>query len=111
VRAFIGDECACVVSATNTLSRTLPSNINIGDALPNLQSLYLRANYFESRIPTSVGNPSSLEIVDLSMNYFAGHIPSSFGNLSRLDFQNLELNMLEAQGIVESGYFPRCPRM
>jgi Leucine-rich repeat (LRR) protein len=82
---------------------------NIGDALPNLQSLYLGDNYFESRIPPSVGNPSSLEIVDLSMNYFAGHIPNSFGNLSRLDFQNLELNMLEAQGSVEAGYSSSMP--
>jgi Leucine-rich repeat (LRR) protein len=30
---------------------------NIGDALPNLQSLYLGDNYFESHIPPSVGNP------------------------------------------------------
>lgn len=74
-----------------------------------ISTLYLGDNYFESRIPTSMGNPSSLEIVDPSMNYFAGHVPNSFVNFSRLDFKNLELNMLEAQGSVEAGYSSSMP--
>jgi Leucine-rich repeat (LRR) protein len=76
------------------LGSTLPSNI--GDALPNLHELYLGNNSFVGQIPTSLGNPSSLEIIDLSENYFTGEIPRSFGNLSQLYSLNLEVNMLEA---------------
>ena len=47
------------------------------------------------RIPTSLGNPLSLETIDLSVNYFTSEIPSSFGNLSQLQILNLEVNMLE----------------
>ena len=47
------------------------------------------------RIPTSLGNPLSLETIDLSVNYFTSEIPSSFGNLSQLQILNLEVNCLK----------------
>ncbi|PWZ29821.1 putative LRR receptor-like serine/threonine-protein kinase [Zea mays] len=79
----------------NNLGGALPSNI--GDVLPNLQELYLGGNNFVDTIPTSLGNPSNLEVIDLSQNLFSGTIPISFGNLSKLHILNLEVNMLEAR--------------
>lgn len=80
---------------SNMLSSTLPSNI--GDALPNLRTLWLSKNMFEGTIPASLGNASDLEDIDLSENHFTGQIPSSLGNLSGLYDLILEDNMLEAK--------------
>lgn len=79
----------------NMLGNVLPSNF--GDALPNLQVLYLDVNKFEGHIPTSLGNASELLEVDFSFNNFTGQIPTSFGKLSSLFFLNLEQNQLEAR--------------
>ncbi|CAO2039649.1 unnamed protein product, partial [Urochloa humidicola] len=79
---------------SNMLGDTLPTNI--GDALPNLQLLYLGLNNFEGRIPASIGNPPDLHEIELSNNHFVGQIPSSFGKLVHLNYLNLAGNHLEA---------------
>jgi len=70
------------------LGNSLPSNI--GEALPNLNILFLGENNFDGHIPASLGNPKGLENLDLSGNHFTGQIPSSIGNLSQLQVLNLE---------------------
>ncbi|XP_062219666.1 receptor kinase-like protein Xa21 isoform X2 [Phragmites australis] len=81
--------------AYNMLGSTLPSNI--GDALPNLQLLYLGNDHFEGHIPASLGNLSGLKEMDLQSNHFTGQIPSSFGKLLQLTYLNLAGNKLEAR--------------
>ncbi|RCV07228.1 hypothetical protein SETIT_1G227300v2 [Setaria italica] len=77
----------------NRLGKTLPSNF--GDVVPRLTKLALDANMFEGHIPASLGNASSLQLIDLSVNHFTGQIPASLGKLSSLNFLNLESNQLE----------------
>ncbi|RCV09303.1 hypothetical protein SETIT_2G016400v2 [Setaria italica] len=59
----------------NRLGKTLPSNF--GNAVPSLIRLILDGNMFEGHIPVSLGNASSLELIDLSGNHFTGQIPAS----------------------------------
>lgn len=80
--------------AANMLGNTLPSNI--GYALQNLTILYMGSNHFEGQIPASIGNPPSLEEIELSNNYFTGQIPNSLGNLAALSYLNLGRNMLQS---------------
>ncbi|KAM0822267.1 hypothetical protein ACQ4PT_071605 [Festuca glaucescens] len=80
---------------SNMLGKALPPNI--GDNLPNLIQLALDGNSFEGPLPSSLGNASLLQLLDLSNNSFTGQIPTSFGKLSNLTTLNLELNNLEAR--------------
>ncbi|KAJ1255960.1 hypothetical protein BS78_K128000 [Paspalum vaginatum] len=81
--------------AFNNLGNTLPSSF--GNAIPNLQNLYLGYNSFEGHIPASLGNASGLTDLVLSANNIMGQIPNIFGKLSGLCLLNLEQNMLEAR--------------
>lgn len=80
--------------ASNNLGNTLPSNF--GNALPELQILFLGNNTFEGHIPASLGNATRLIQLDLSGNKFTGQIPDIFGRLSVLSFLSLEKNTLQA---------------
>jgi Leucine-rich repeat (LRR) protein len=77
------------------LGNQLPSNI--GDAFPNLNTLFLGNNSFEGHIPASLGNASLLQNVSLANNKLIGKIPSSFGKLSGLLLLDIAVNMLEAR--------------
>lgn len=79
----------------NNLGNELPSNI--GDALPNLVVLFLNRNMFEGRIPSSLGNASGIQRLELGNNKLNGEIPSTFGKLRELSYLNLEGNNLEAR--------------
>uniref|UniRef100_A0A0E0K2E9 Receptor kinase-like protein Xa21 n=2 Tax=Oryza punctata TaxID=4537 RepID=A0A0E0K2E9_ORYPU len=78
----------------NMLGKSLPPNM--GDALSNLQLLYLANNMFEGQIPASLGNASGLQQISLLANNFVGKIPASLGKLSDLSYLDLGTNRLEA---------------
>ncbi|KAF8711088.1 hypothetical protein HU200_029094 [Digitaria exilis] len=46
------------------------------------------------RIPSTLGNCESLEIIELDHNFFSGSIPTFLGNISNLHFLNLSHNNL-----------------
>ncbi|XP_075666070.1 receptor-like protein 14 [Castanea sativa] len=48
---------------------------NIGEILPNIQSLQLSNNSFTGSLPSSIGNMSLLNIFDVSFNNFSGEVP------------------------------------
>ena len=56
--------------------------------------LRLVHNYLSGAIPSSLGNLSKLEELDLSHNSLSGSIPSSLGNLSKLETLDLASNSL-----------------
>ncbi|XP_027185104.1 probable LRR receptor-like serine/threonine-protein kinase At3g47570 [Coffea eugenioides] len=85
-----------VMSVTqNQLSGNLPSTF--GYRLPNLEYLYLGANYFSGALPSSISNSSKLRKVDFSNNKFTGPIPISLGDLSLLELLNLSDNNLTSE--------------
>ncbi|XP_010910283.2 uncharacterized protein [Elaeis guineensis] len=80
--------------AQNKLHGSIPSNIGI--AFPSFVSLALGGNQFDGPIPTTLGNASVLEYIDISDNNFSGRVPSELGRLPRLYHLNVEENHLEA---------------
>ncbi|WVZ74620.1 hypothetical protein U9M48_022781 [Paspalum notatum var. saurae] len=78
----------------NMLGNTLPSDI--GDTLPQIQTLYLGYNMFEGNLPASLGNASELASLDLPSHNFTGQVPRSLGKHGMLAFLNLQNNKLEA---------------
>lgn len=54
---------------------------NIGDALPNLQWLYMDSSMFHGHIPASLGNASRLVVLNFASNNFSGQVPNSLGKL------------------------------
>ncbi|KAH7667709.1 Non-specific serine/threonine protein kinase protein [Dioscorea alata] len=59
--------------------------------IPNLRELYMYYNGFTGAIPSSVGNATSLQFLDLSENSrISGDMPREFGDLCNL--QSLHLN-------------------
>lgn len=54
---------------------------NIGDALPNLQWLYMDSSMFHGHIPASLGNASRLVVLNFASNNFNGQVPNSLGKL------------------------------
>lgn len=72
----------------------MPSNI--GDALPNLQRLYLEDNMFNGHPPSSLGNSSWLDDIILANNNFSGQVPTSLGKLQKMFSLLLENNKIEA---------------
>lgn len=79
---------------SNELGGTLPSDM--GDTLPNLETLELGGNMIEGHVPASLGNASRLSTINMPVNNFTGHVPSSFGKLQKLYSLNLERNQLKA---------------
>ncbi|KAJ4951456.1 hypothetical protein NE237_028288 [Protea cynaroides] len=56
----------------------------IGESLPHLMMLRLRANSFIGKIPQQLCHLRYLHILDLAQNNFSGFIPTCLGNLSGL---------------------------
>uniref|UniRef100_A0A6N2NEI5 Uncharacterized protein n=1 Tax=Salix viminalis TaxID=40686 RepID=A0A6N2NEI5_SALVM len=74
----------------------------IGAYLPGLEFLMMSHNYFDGSIPYSLGNMSSLQLLDMSNNFLTGRadsnnslqgqIPRWIGNMSSLEFLDLSRN-------------------
>ncbi|GAA0182341.1 hypothetical protein LIER_30360 [Lithospermum erythrorhizon] len=74
---------------SNLLQGKLPSDIA---SLPSLQYLFLEGNNFSGNIPASLSR--QLNVLDLSFNVFTGNIPLSIQNLTQLTRLNLQNNSL-----------------
>ncbi|XVF78658.1 hypothetical protein PTKIN_Ptkin14bG0152900 [Pterospermum kingtungense] len=57
----------------------------------------MSSNNFEGKIPETVGNLTSLQVLNFSPNKLKGHIPSSFGNLIALESLELSSNKLDGE--------------
>lgn len=79
--------------ANNNLRGTLPSDM--GNSLPNINTLMMSDNHFEGDIPASLANTSRMEFMYLSSNSLSGVIPS-FGGMPNLQIVMLHTNQLEA---------------
>ncbi|MCL7047552.1 hypothetical protein MKW94_030741 [Papaver nudicaule] len=60
-------------------------------------SIDLSNNDFEGEIPGSIGNLTSLCVLNFSNNGFTGPIPSTFGNLTHLESLDLSRNKLSGE--------------
>ncbi|KAH7667699.1 Non-specific serine/threonine protein kinase protein [Dioscorea alata] len=59
--------------------------------IPNLRELHMSINGFTGAIPSSVGNATSLQFLDLSYNEgISGDMPREFGDLCNLQSLNLD---------------------
>lgn len=70
---------------------TIPSSIG---NLTNLEHLDLSANYISGAIPAVLGNLTHLTYLDLSLNELNGTIPTTIFNLANLTYLNLSFNQL-----------------
>lgn len=70
---------------------------NISDVMPDLIFLSLSGNKLTGQIPDSIGNMSSLSVIDLSRNNLMGSIPSSMGKCSYLKVLDLGNNNLSGE--------------
>ncbi|XVF78906.1 hypothetical protein PTKIN_Ptkin14bG0175500 [Pterospermum kingtungense] len=57
----------------------------------------MSSNNFEGKIPETVGNLTSLQVLNFSHNKLTGHIPSSFGDLAALESLDLSSNKLDGE--------------
>ncbi|KAA8544444.1 hypothetical protein F0562_022516 [Nyssa sinensis] len=80
---------------SNSLSGNLPATT--GFRLPNLQGLYLAANWLGGNIPVYLSNSSMLTVISLGYNLFTGSIPTSLGNLQLLRVLTLPNNQLTTE--------------
>ncbi|KAJ6924605.1 receptor-like protein 15 isoform X3 [Populus alba x Populus x berolinensis] len=74
----------------NHFQGQIPSEI--GALLPRLEFLIMSDNGFNGSIPFSLGNISSLQVLDLSNNSLQGQIPGWIGNMSPIEFLDLSWN-------------------
>jgi len=75
----------------NNLTGILPSTIG---NLTGLQSLQLDVNFIGGSIPSSMGNLINLQYLSIIINQLTGAIPSSLGNLTNLVWLRLADNQL-----------------
>ncbi|KAL1543582.1 receptor-like protein 19 [Salvia divinorum] len=84
--------------SSNNFSGDIPQTV--GD-LSSLHLLNLSHNSFSSEIPRSIGNLQLLESLDLSDNQLSGRIPQDLSSLNFLSVLNLSYNNL--YGIIPTG--------
>ncbi|PAN43187.2 hypothetical protein PAHAL_8G236300 [Panicum hallii] len=72
----------------NQLVGRIPSDI--GNTLPNIETLVMEGNKFEGPLPVTLVNASKLQALELRDNAFTGVVPSywSLPNLIQLDLEN-----------------------
>ena len=75
----------------NNLVGSIPSSIG---NLTNLDTLELFSNQLSGNIPSTLGNLLNLIYLNLSLNQLSGNIPSSLGNLTNLTSLGLGQNQL-----------------
>ncbi|XP_059436059.1 receptor-like protein 30 [Corylus avellana] len=63
----------------------------------SLRALGLKATNFFGKLPTSIGNLTFLNILDISDSNFSGSIPPSLSNLTKLHYLDLSHNNLQGQ--------------
>ncbi|KAL8107608.1 putative receptor-like protein kinase At3g47110 isoform X1 [Apium graveolens] len=80
---------------SNEFEGTLPSDF--GSNLPMLREYFVANNRFSGPLPPSIGNASSLEIIEISYNNITGPVPINLGSLSNLGWLNLGRNPLVAR--------------
>ncbi|KAG6435776.1 hypothetical protein SASPL_100651 [Salvia splendens] len=102
-----GIELELVKILTIFTSIDISSNSFIGDIphtvgdLSSLHLLNLSHNSFSGEIPSSIGNLKQLESLDLSANQLSGRIPQDLSSLNFLSFLNLSYNNL--YGMIPKG--------
>jgi Leucine-rich repeat (LRR) protein len=78
----------------NQLRGTIPSSLG---NLTRLQFLQLGVNFLHGVIPSSLGNLTQLQYLSLAANDLSGAIPSSLGNLTNLHDLDLYNNLLSGE--------------
>ncbi|KAJ6857670.1 receptor-like protein 15 isoform X3 [Populus alba x Populus x berolinensis] len=76
----------------NHFQGQIPSEIGV--RLPGLNFLFMSDNGFNGSIPFSLGNISSLHVLDLSNNSFSGHLSPIFDTSSNLRYVYLSRNKI-----------------
>ncbi|XP_068646284.1 receptor-like protein EIX2 [Aristolochia californica] len=74
--------------SNNYFSGPLPQGLN------HLLCFKASNNHINGTIPSSIGNNSELEVLDLSENFLQGEIPESLGHIYRLTYLHLNKNNL-----------------
>lgn len=88
--------------ATNSVSlpRRFPSSLWGSASVPGIAVAFLflvHLHPLSGSIPSSIGNLTNLELLDLSHNELSGRIPSSIGNLENLQLLDLSNNQLSGE--------------
>ncbi|KAK3409842.1 hypothetical protein EUGRSUZ_J01921 [Eucalyptus grandis] len=92
------------VVGQNNFTGKIPSWLGNGSSLV---ALYFQQNNLRGRIPAELGSISRLKVLHLGFNNLTGHIPSSIYNLTSLLSLAVNLNSLHGEIPPEIGnYFP-----
>ena len=83
-----------IVLQDNNLMGSIPSSIG---NLTNLEYLNLFRNKLSGKIPSSIANLTNLQSLVLDANNLSGNIPSSIGNLINLKILSLDGNKLSGK--------------
>jgi len=75
----------------NNVEGTIPSSIG---NLTNLETLELSFNKINGELPTTIGNLKTLKVLALNGNNLSGAIPTSLGNLTQLKQFHVSSNKL-----------------
>ncbi|RAL50226.1 hypothetical protein DM860_007900 [Cuscuta australis] len=104
---FVGSGPIPLLNMTTVKELSLSRNYGLNSSIFNwlheftqLERLDLSGNILGGRIPSSIGNLSSLISLDLSGNNLEGGIPTAIGNLTSLETLDLSSNSLE--GVIPS---------
>ncbi|KAK1371877.1 receptor kinase-like protein Xa21 [Heracleum sosnowskyi] len=81
----------------NDLSGSLPDHM-VDYKHSNLKEIYLKSNHLNGRIPSSLWEVRSLEILSLSYNEWTGSLPKEIGNLTMLKY--LYLGATNLTGVI-----------